>query len=314
MRVPADPGGGPRRAAARTPGKGAVMARPEITNWGRFGPDDELGMLNLQTPESILAAVRLVKKGLLYNLAVPLEKDGPQYASFHKTWRVTHFTKDPTPGAFNVADDVVTMEAHSGTHVDALGHFWRDGELWNGKSEDHVTSYGLEWAAIHNVRGFVGRGVMLDLPRFRGVRHLGLGEVVTVDDMEGCARAQGVEIRPGDALLLRTGWYTVFHEDRALWEQGEPGPDASCTAWLQAKDVIALGADNAGVESAVYATRTRTTPRLHVTTLRDLGVYLFEHLDLEALARDRVHEFLFVAAPLRLMRATGAGFSPLALV
>jgi kynurenine formamidase len=290
------------------------MARPEISNWGRWGPDDELGMLNLMTPESILAAVRLVKRGVLYNLAVPLEKDGPQYAQFHKTWCVTHFTKDPTPGAFNVADDIVTMEAHSGTHVDALGHFWQDGQMWNGRSEDHVTSYGITWGAVHNVRGFVTRGVMLDLARHRGVRHLGLGEVVTVEDMEACARAQGVEIRAGDVLLLRTGWYILFREDRDLWSQGQPGPDVSCTAWLKAKDVIALGGDNAGVESSIYKTRTRLTPRLHVTTLRDLGVYLFEHLDLEALARDRVYEFLFVAAPLRLMRATGAGFSPLALV
>jgi kynurenine formamidase len=290
------------------------MNTPEINNWGRWGPDDQLGTLNLQTPESILAAVRLVKKGILYNLAVPLEKDGPQYPMFHKTWCVTHFTKDPTPGAFNVADDVVTMEAHSGTHVDALGHFWKDGRMWNGRSEDHVTSYGIEWGAVDKIRGFVTRGVMLDLARHQGVRHLALGRVVTPEEMESCARAQGVEIRAGDVLLLRTGWYTLFHDNRELWSQGYPGPDVSCTAWLKAKDVIALGADNAGVECSVYATRTRTSPRLHVTTLRDLGVYLIEHLDLEELARDRVYEFLFVAAPLRLMRATGAGFSPLALV
>ena len=132
--------------------------------------------------------------------------------------------------------------------------------------------------------------------------------------MEGCAQAQGIDIRPGDVVLLRTGWYTVFKNDRALWEQGEPGPDPSCTAWLKAKDVVALGADNAGVEAMVLAKRAATTPRLHTTALRDLGVYLIEHLDLEDLARDRVYEFLFVAAPLKLTRATGAPFAPLALV
>lgn len=290
------------------------METPEIHNWGRWGADDELGTLNLMTPERILAAVRLVKRGVLYNLAVPLDKDGPQYPFFHKTWRVTHFTKDPTPGASCVADDVVIMESHSGTHIDGIGHFWRDGTLWNGRGEDHVTSYGLTWAGIHNVPGLVARGVMLDVARFAGVPHLGLGEVVTPEMMEACAGAQGVEIRPGDVLLLRTGWYTVFHTDGDLWSQGEPGPDVSCTAWLKAKDVIALGADNAGVESAVYRTRTRLTPRLHVTALRDLGLYLIEHVNLEELARDRVYEFLFVAAPLRLTRATGAPLAPLALV
>jgi kynurenine formamidase len=150
---------------------------------------------------------------------------------------------------------------------------------------------------------------MLDLPRLRGVRHLSLGEVVTVDMMEECARGQNRSIRSGDVLLLRTGWYTVFHEDRALWEQGEPGPDVSCTAWLKEREIIAVGADNAAVESAVYRHRDSLAPRLHVTALRDLGVYLIENLNLEDLARDHVYEFLFVTAPLRLTNASGAPYA-----
>ena len=291
-----------------------MMNPPTISNWGRWGADDQLGALNLMTPERVLAAVQLVKHGKIYNLAVPLEKDGPQFPTFHKTWCVTHYTNNQEPGAINFADDVVTMETHSGTHIDGIGHCWTDNTMWNGQSAGRVTSYGLDWAGIHNVPGIVGRGVMLDLPRFKGVPHLGLGEVATVAMMEGCAKAQGVDIRPADVLLLRTGWYTVFQNDRALWEQGEPGPDTSCTGWLQAKNVLALGADNAGVEAMVLAKRVATTPRLHTTALRDLGVYLIEHLDLEDLARDQAYEFLFVAAPLKLTRATGAPFAPLAMV
>jgi kynurenine formamidase len=219
------------------------MSRPDITNWGRWGPDDQLGALNFMTPESILQAVRLVTKGVVYNLAVPLEKEGPQYPFFHKTWRVTHFTADDRPGAANVADDVVMMEAHSGTHIDALGHYWRDGTMWNGRSSKAVSTLGIAWASIDKVPGFVTRGVMLDLPRLQGVRHLALGEVVTVETMQECARLQHTPIRSGDVLLLRTGWYTVFEEDRALWEQGEPGPDVSSTAWLKEREIIALGAD-----------------------------------------------------------------------
>jgi kynurenine formamidase len=209
----------------------------------------------------------------------------------------------------------VTMESHSGTHVDALGHVFSDDTMWNGRSAAaHVTSYGLAWGAIDRVPGFVGRGVMLDLPRHQGVPHLGLGEIVTVEAMEACARDQAVEIRAGDVLLLRTGWYTVFQTDRELWSQGEPGPDVGCSAWLKAREIVALGADNAGVESAVLRTRMPVTPRLHTTALRDLGLYLIEHVNLEELARDRVYEFLFVAAPIMLMRATGAPCAPLAVV
>lgn len=287
---------------------------PEVRNWGRWGDEDELGQLNLMTPERILHAVRLVTRGKLYNLAVPLERDGPQAPHFHKTWRVTHFTADPHPDAANMADDVVIMETHSGTHIDALGHFWKDGTMWNGRSARSVTSDGLDWAGIHQVPGLVARGVMLDLARFKGVGHLALGEEVTPDDMDACAASQGVTIEGGDVLLLRTGWYTLFDRDRDLWSQGEPGPDVGSAAWLKGKDPIALGADTPAVERLLIRERDLRRPRLHTHALRDLGVYLIENLNLEDLARDEVYEFLFVAAPLRLTKGTGSPFSPLALV
>lgn len=286
---------------------------PNISNWSRWGDDDQLGQLNLMTPSSILAAVKLVKKGKLYNLAVPLEKNGPQSPTFHKTKQVTYFTADPNPSAANMVDDFVAMETHSGTHIDALGHFFQDGRLWNGRTSEHVTGRGLTWAGIDNVIGLVGRGVMLDLPRFRKVPHLGLGEIVTVEDMNRCATAQRVEIRVGDILLLRTGWYTVFKDRRDLYNEGEPGPDISCTQWLKQKDIIALGADNFAVERLLVSERNLVSPRLHTIALRDLGIYLIENLDLDGLSRDEVYEFLFVAAPLRLPGASGAPFTPLAL-
>ena len=290
------------------------MNKPAINNWGRWGQEDQLGTLNLQTPARILEALKLVKQGKMYNLSVPLEAEGPQHPMFHKTWQTTFMTTNEDPCAFQVADDVVTMVTHSGTHMDALGHCWNDDQLWNGRTTDNVTSYGINWAGIENVNGFVTRGVMLDVARFKGVEHLALGEVITADDMEACAAHQGVEIRPADVLLLRTGWYTVFHSDRELWSRGEPGPDASCTAWLKEKDVMAIGADNAAVESYLAEHRSPTSERLHITSLRDLGVYLIEHVDLEELAADEVYEFLFMAAPLRLPKATGSPMTPLALV
>lgn len=289
------------------------MTQQQIDNWGRWGKDDQIGMLNLQTPESILRAVQLVRKGKLYNLSVPLEADGPQWPAFHKTWQTTFLTTNPDPCAFQVADDVLTLVTHSGTHMDALGHCWKDGTLWNGRSDEHVDSYGTRWAGIENVRGFMGRGVMLDIARFKGVEHLALGEVVTAEVMEACAKAQKTEIQSGDVLLLRTGWYRVFHDNYALWKQGEPGPDASCTGWLKERNIVAIGADNAGVESMVVKNRSPLSPRLHITALRDLGVYLIEHIDLEELARDQVYEFLFVGAPLRLPKATGSPMTPLAI-
>lgn len=105
------------------------MTEPAIHNWGRFGADDQLGVLNLQTPESILAALTLVKRGKMYNLSVPLEQHGPQPPMFHKTWQVTFMTTSTHPDGYNVADDVVTMVTHSGTHMDSLGHNWLHGTI-----------------------------------------------------------------------------------------------------------------------------------------------------------------------------------------
>ena len=190
------------------------MADNNVNNWGRWGDSDQLGTLNLLTPESVLEAVRLVKKGTIYSLAVPLEQDGPQYPDFHKTWKVCHFGLQHNPEVHFV-DDVVTMEAHSGTHIDALGHVWAEGCLYNRFPEAEVTSEGVGKDGIENVRSMVGRGVMLDIPAYRGVEHLGPAEVVTVEDLDGAAAAQGIGFEPGDIVLVRTGWYTLFYKDYA---------------------------------------------------------------------------------------------------
>ena len=161
------------------------MAKADINNWGRWGDDDQRGMLNLQTSESILKALKLVKQGKTYNLSVPLEADGPQHPMFHKTWHTTFMPTHAAPCAFQVADDVLTMVTHSGTHMDALGHCWTDGLLWNGQSTDKVTSYGIEWAGIEQVGQFITRGVMLDIAKYKGVDNLGLGEDHLTEDTCG---------------------------------------------------------------------------------------------------------------------------------
>ena len=264
----------------------------EVSNWGGWGPDDQLGMLNILNAESVLNAVRLVKKGIVYNLAVPLEKDGPQVPWFHKTWKVTYFSDGPHPDGSDVTTDVLTMMSHSGTHIDARGHYLRDGKLWNGGSASEVSATGLGWAAIDNVSAIVGRGVMLDIAAFKGVEHLGLGEVITVEDMTSCAAAQGIEVLAGDTLLLHTGWYRVFKRDRSLWEQGKPGPDHTCGRWLKEKDIVAIGADNVGVES-----NPRGALPLHVVGLRDLGIYFLENINLDDLVRDKVYECSYLSGP-----------------
>ncbi|MBI3954261.1 MAG: cyclase family protein [Chloroflexi bacterium] len=283
-----------------------------LTNWGRWGPGDELGALNLIGAAQVQKAARLVKRGRVYSLSVPLSRDGPQWPLRHKTWQVTTHRNDPSPGGTGGCDDVLTMHSHSGTHMDALCHVWYDSKMYNGYDvEANVTSLGTGKNAIANVRALVGRGVLLDVARFLGVDHLDKGQQITSRQLDDCAQAQKVAIEPGDVVLVRTGWMRLFASDRALFDSGEPGVNGECVRWVKAHDVVAVGADNHGVEAMAVIPPARLP--FHLGAIRDLGVYLLENLDLEELAADHAYEFLLIVAPLRLPTGVGSPINPVAI-
>lgn len=281
-----------------------------VSNWGRWGADDERGTLNLLTPEHVAHAAGLVKRGKVYSLAMPLAGDGPQWPTRHKTWKVTTF--GVYPNGRGSADDVVTMHSHSGTHMDALCHIWYDDQLYNGyPAPQHITSTGATRNAIDRVPFIVGRGVLLDMARFKQREHLQAAEAITAADLDACARAQGVEIRAGDILLLRTGWIQLFPQDRELFYSGEPGIDTSTLSWLKAHDIVAVAADNHAVE--VMSQVPPPDLPVHKAAIRDLGLYLVEYLNLEELAADRVYESLVIIAPLPLIGGIGSPVNPIAI-
>ncbi len=281
-----------------------------VSNWGRWGATDERGTLNLLTPALVQRAAGLVKTGKVYSLSMPLEAEGPQWPSRHKTWRVTTFRNPPAERGS--ADDVVSMHSHSGTHMDALCHIWYDNQLYNGYSmPEHVTSTGATRNSIDNVPFIVGRGLLLDIATWKGVDHLELGEAITAADLDACAAAQGVTVQAGDLILLRTGWMHIFHSDRSLYNQGEPGIDVSTIPWLKAHDIVAVCADNQAIE--VFSEMPPPQLPVHAAAIRDLGVYLVENLNLDALAADKVYECLLVIAPLPLTGGIGSPVNPIAL-
>ena len=280
-----------------------------VSNWQRWGVDDERGTWNLLTAERVRQAAGLVKTGKVYSLSVPLEAEGPQFPTRHKTWKVTRYASSPDRSG---ADDIVTMHSHSGTHMDALCHIWYGGKLYNGYSAaEHITSDGATRNAIDRLPYLTGRGVLLDIAGWKGVDHLALGEAVTANDLDGCAAAQGVTIAAGDLLLVRTGWIRVFQRDRVHFNRGEPGIDVSVLPWLKQHDVVAVGADNHAVE--VIAQMPPAQLPIHKAAIRDLGCYLVEYLNLEELAADRVYTCLLVIAPLRLTGGIGSPVNPIAL-
>jgi kynurenine formamidase len=281
-----------------------------LSNWSRWGDDDQKGTLNLITSEMIKAAAGLVHTGKTYSLSVPLETFGAQWPPRHKMWRTTEYTKNRV--GRNSSGDALVMHSHSGTHIDALCHIWYDDKLYNGfEAGEHMTSHGITRNSIDKLPFLVGRGVLLDIAGWKGVDHLELGEAVTAEDLDACAAKQCVDIRTGDILLVRTGWINMLAKDRALFDAGEPGIDESTLPWLERHDVAAVGADNLAVE--VLDSIPPDDLPVHRIGIRDLGLDLIENLNLNAMAADRAYESLIVIAPLQITGGAGSPVNPIAI-
>jgi len=292
-----------------------------VRSWGRWGAADELGALNLLTADRVAAAARLVQSGLVVSLSLPLcttqALDCPTPAEVRMTQRND---ADVGLGSLGFAKDFIGVDYHSDghTHVDALCHVAYAGRLYNGFSADTVTSGGAPAEAIDAVKdGLVGRGVLLDIPRLRGVSWLEPGEHVFHDDLEGAAREQGVEIGEGDILLVRTGHVRRLAE-LGPWDtaQSKAGLHPTAMPFLAERGVVALGCDG-NSDTAPSSTEGVAFP-IHVLALNAMGVLLLDYLQFEDLreaceSADR-WEFLCVTAPLRIAGGTGSPANPLAIL
>ncbi len=281
------------------------------SNWGRWGPDDERGTLNVLNDELVRGAAGLVTRGQVFSLGLDLSPTAPKTPSRNALWHRAS-KNERTGGATSGADDLILMHTHTATHLDALCHIWRDGLLYNGYSSEGIDATGAARNGVHNVRSIVARGVLLDVARHRGVDHLEPGQHIPAAELDAVAAAQGVAIRPGDVVLIRTGWIRMLARDRTRFDLfAEPGPGADAVEWFHRHDLVALGADNCAVE--VVPTGVPDQLPLHAGIIRDLGGYLLEYLDLEDLAAATAYEFLFVLAPLRLVRGIGSPVNPIAI-
>lgn len=288
-------------------------------NWGRWGPDDECGTLNLLDPERVREAATLIRTGKVYPLGMPIQAAGVPHAEGRQP--SMHFMAvdggDFAAGAHTrdgvgYSDDYIMMATHNSTHIDALGHVWQYDVMYNGVSSNEVRSSGARKNGIDKIPPLVGRGVLLDVAGLRGVEQFtGPGASIRVADLEECERSQGVAVRPGDIVLVRTGWLELFFADPDRANSENPGLAKETAAWFAERDVAAVGADNIAVEKRPVE-GTELLP-LHVHLIRNFGVHLMELLVLEGLARDRVSEFFFVASPLRIRRGVGSPVNPVAI-
>lgn len=296
-----------------------------LSNWGRWGAEDQRGTLNHLTSDRVLAASGLVLQGELLELSIPLAKGGPQ------TQRRRGVRVNPVhlmgvlPGdievgdGVEVADDYIVMPLQAATQWDGLGHIGYDGYHYNGVPTSEITAIG---GAVRNgiergLPGFTGRGVLLDMPALHGLDRLPIEHAITPEELEAAERRQGVEVGSGDALLLRTGWLAQGLADGwEGWLEVEPGLTLDCAEWLHGREVATVAADNWGVEVAPYPHGDGVLP-LHCVLIRDMGMMLGEMWHLEELARacavDGRWEFLLVAPALRVSGAVGSPVSPIAV-
>ena len=294
-----------------------------LSNWGRWGAEDERGTLNLITPDKLVAAAGLVRKGAVFDLGIPFDDQGPQPGGARiNPVHLMSQTGDTQvfPGGFRYADDYIFMPLQGASQWDALAHVYYDDQLYNGYPASDVTVVGAFHDTIDRIaKGVAGRGVLLDIARLRGVDWLEAGEVITPDDLEAAIAAQGgVEVGSGDILLFRTGWRRMFLEQKSAQEfmAGEPGLGQDCCEWLHEREVAAVCSDNWAIE-VLPGEVPDVVLNVHMVLIRDMGLTLGEILDFEELAADcaadGVWEFFFCAPPLKVTRGVGSPINPLAI-
>jgi kynurenine formamidase len=292
----------------------------ELSNWGRWGRDDQRGALHHLTPEHVVDAARLVQDGVSVTLSRPLATEpavsNPEPAEHHMTMLTD---TDIGSGSLRFTKDYVGADYHNEghTHIDAFCHVAYHGSLYNGRPQDSVDADGASVDSIGVLtNGLVGRGVLLDIPRLRGVPWLEPGEHVMADELGEAESAQGVAVAEGDILLVRTG-HARRLDELGPWDtaSAKAGLHPTAMRFLAERRVAALGSD--GNNDTAPSTTEGVAFPIHVLTLNAMGVHLLDYLqfeDLRAVCEQTGRwEFLFVTAPLRIDGGTGSPLNPIAI-
>jgi kynurenine formamidase len=309
-------------------------AAEKYKNWGKWGPQDEIGTLNHTTPEDIVAAARLVRKGKVISLALNFDNSGPQGAKskypalgrINPLHTMLRTGTDAYSGVLDhrgirAADDMVVMPLQCGTQWDGLGHVFYENYMWNGYDCREVTSNGAQKCGIEKTKNrMVGRGVFLDVPKYLGKNCLDDGYAITCADLDRTAEAQGVKVKRGDFVIVRTGQMEAKLE-AGSWD-GYPGGDApgfgfETLEWIRRTELAALASDTWGCEVRPNETEPGINQPWHWITIPMMGMTMGEIFYVKELAEDcaadKVYEFLFVAPALPITGAVGSPTNPLAI-
>jgi len=297
-----------------------------LSNWGRWGADDQLGTMNLITPAKRKRAAALVQDGVPVSCARPIVTNE---ISADTTIQPVRFMVDSGEGRDHDSSERIlqrrgaaefigmVFHGYSITHIDTPAHYFWQGKMYNGRSANLITSReGAQVESVDLLRdGVVSRGVLLDVAALRG-RWLEAGEGVMPEDLEAAEQAQGVRVEAGDILLIRTGYYARrVREPRNPGKDGSPAAHVASMPWFRARDIAMLGTDTHNDVSPL--THPGLGNVVHIVGLVGMGLWLIDNGNLEELAQAcaarRRWEFLLTVAPLRLQHTTGSPVNPIAL-
>lgn len=305
------------------------------SNWGRWGEDDQLGTLNHVTPQIRQRAAALVRTGKVFSLALPFDEYGPQRGTFNRFNPIHLMTRDGADAIagtsvrdfygnkeqhFRGTDDLVILPLQAGTQWDSLAHVVLDNQIYNGYSADQVSSKGALKNDITNAAVEpAGRGILLDMPRLKGVDWLEPGTAISGDDLDAALAAESITVQKGDFVLVRTGAIAQVRS-RGSWGDysggDAPGLGLDAVDWVAGHEIAALAADTWGMEVRPNETPDVFQP-LHLVFIVHLGLLVGEIWDLEALAADcaadGVYEFFFVGPALPFTNAVASPLNPIAI-
>ena len=287
----------------------------QLSNWGRWGEQDQLGALNLIDSKKRREAADLVHEGITVSLARNAETQrSPDNPNPYVHSMIATGLK---PGAEWSADSLcITYHGYAHTHIDSLCHLFYQGKMYNGFASEEVTQAGAQKLSILNLKdGILTRGVLIDIPALKGVKYLDPSTAILPKDLEAWEQFSRTQVQRGDAVIIRTGRW-ARRDEKGPWKAGggAAGLHASCAAWLKARDIAILGSDAAsdvlpsGIEGVSHP--------VHLLMLNSMGVHILDNCDLEALSRQchqlQRWDFMLTASPLPVQGATGSPLNPIA--
>ena len=288
----------------------------EVSNWGRWGKDDQLGTLNLITSEKRKQAALLVKEGFSVSLARIVEKK--EAADNPSPFVQTMLKTGNEPGNQWAMDNYsVSYHGFAHTHIDALCHLIYQGKMYNGFSVKEINKSGTKKLSIHNLKhGIFTRGILIDIPKLRGVAYLEPADPIYPEELVAWENRAGIKVSSGDVVFFRTGRW-ARRAEKGPWsanDEGAAGLHASCAKWIRERDVAMVGSDAA--MDVIPSGVPGVSHPIHLLTLNAMGVHIFDNCDLEALSRSctkmKRWEFLITASPIAVEGGTGSPLNPIA--